>query len=30
MTGEAVALPLPPGHPFYAGWLAAMKEAAHG
>ncbi len=25
MTGEAVALPLPPDHPFYGGWLDAMK-----
>jgi predicted dehydrogenase len=30
MTGEAVALPVPPGHPFYDGWFAAMKEAVHG
>ena len=33
LTGEPVALPLPPDHPFYAGWLDAMKsgrEAAHG
>ncbi|HET9068374.1 MAG TPA: Gfo/Idh/MocA family oxidoreductase [Amaricoccus sp.] len=30
MTGEAVALPLGPGHPFYGGWLDAMKEAAVG
>ena len=30
MTGEAVALPLGPGHPFYGGWLDAMKEAALG
>lgn len=30
-TGEAVALPLPPEHPFYGGWVAAMaREAAHG
>ena len=30
-TGEAVALPLKPGHPFYAGWLDAMKKGAwHG
>jgi predicted dehydrogenase len=28
MTGEAVALPLAPDHPFYAGWREAMKEAA--
>ncbi len=31
LTGEAVALPLQPDHPFYGGWLEAMKrEAAHG
>jgi predicted dehydrogenase len=30
MTGEAVALPLGAGHPFYGGWLDAMKEAALG
>ena len=30
LEGEIVALPLPPDHPFYAGWLTAMKEAAHG
>lgn len=30
MTGEAVALPLAPDHPFYGGWLEAMKEAARG
>jgi predicted dehydrogenase len=32
MTGEAVALPLAPDHPFYAGWLDAMKQEAaqHG
>lgn len=30
-TGEAVTLPLPKDHPFYAGWVAAMeKEATHG
>ena len=30
-TGEAVTLPLPKDHPFYAGWVEAMKlEAAHG
>ncbi len=30
-TGEAVSLPLAADHPFYAGWLDAMKlEAAHG
>ena len=28
MTGEAVALPLTARHPFYRGWLDAMKEAA--
>ena len=28
MTGEAVALPLAAEHPFYGGWLEAMKEAA--
>jgi len=30
MTGEAVALPLEQDHPFYGGWLDAMKEAALG
>jgi predicted dehydrogenase len=31
MTGEAVALPLGPDHPFYGGWLETMKrEAVHG
>ena len=30
MTGEAVALPLAAEHPFYGGWLSAMKEAALG
>ena len=31
LTGEPVALPLKPDHPFYNGWIAAMKnEAAHG
>ena len=30
-TGEPVELPLPPDHPFYAGWLETLKlEAAHG
>jgi hypothetical protein len=27
-TGEAVALPLGPEHPFYGGWLEAMKKEA--
>jgi len=30
MTGEAVALPLTREHPFYGGWVDAMKEAAGG
>jgi len=30
MSGEAVALPLGREHPFYGGWLEAMKEAARG
>ena len=31
LTGEPVALPLKPDHPFYNGWIAAMKnEALHG
>jgi predicted dehydrogenase len=30
MTGEAVALPLAGEHPFYRGWLEAMKEAVGG
>jgi predicted dehydrogenase len=30
-TGEAVTLPLQPGHPFYAGWLPEMsREAVDG
>jgi predicted dehydrogenase len=30
-TGAAVTLPLPPDHPFYAGWLPeTAREAAHG
>ena len=28
-TGERVALPLPPDHPYYAGWIPA-PEHAHG
>jgi predicted dehydrogenase len=31
MTGEVVALPLGPDHPFYRGWLETMKrEVVHG
>jgi len=28
-TGERVALPLPPDHPYYAGWIPAPEDA-HG
>lgn len=30
MTGQTVALPLTEAHPFYGGWIDAMKEAANG
>jgi len=30
-SGEPVALPLPPDHPYYAGWIPApSREAIHG
>jgi predicted dehydrogenase len=30
LMNETVPLPIQPGHPFYAGWLETMKEAAIG
>jgi predicted dehydrogenase len=26
LTGAAVELPIPPAHPFYGGWAAAMRQ----